>query len=291
MGVVGSLFVVLRVKQWVKNTLLFLPLVVSGSSIDFKVVLIGFSGFLLFSITASFGYALNDAKDRDKDVFHVEKINRVSAWSFFSSRNLAYVYLALFSLAVVIAIFLVRASVSLSFFAVLLIYLSMTSMYSLYLKRIPILEMFIVSSGFLYRVVAGGLLFDLLISSWLLLVTATSALYLVSLKRLAEFRSPIDNKHKRVVISNYNLPFLTATPTVFLSMTIVFYCLWAFTVPSNTVYTQFSVIPFVYALMQVFLQSNKLSTVSLEDAITKDLSVVVSGILLVSLVWIGVMLK
>jgi decaprenyl-phosphate phosphoribosyltransferase len=283
-----DLFTLLRAKQWVKNSLLFLPLLTSGTQISVEMFQKGLGGAFFFSIVASFGYMFNDARDRKVDVFHPQKRSRVLASMSFNRKHLSGVF-------GVLGIFLVALgfvnSLSLLFYLNVLAYFVLTNFYTFYFKRIPVAEMFFVASGFVLRVVAGGSLFGITISSWLLLVTAASSMFLVSLKRLAEFNSSLDSSSKREVLLKYNSHFLNAIPIVFLTIAIMAYCLWAFTHKNSSIYTELSTIPFTFALMQIFLKSEKLEVLGLEDMIMKDASITFSGLILMISVYLGVLVN
>lgn len=114
---------------------------------------------------------------------------------------------------------------------------------------------------------------------------------LVSIKRLAEFNSSLDDGDKRVVLQKYNFQFLSALPIVFVTISIMVYCLWAFTSVNNSILTELSTIAFTFAWMRLFLQSQKLEESGLEDVILKDFSIVMSGVILLLSVYLGVAIK
>jgi 4-hydroxybenzoate polyprenyltransferase len=89
---INNIFIVLRAKQWVKNLLLFLPFVASGSQITLDVVQRALIGFILFSAVSSFGYFLNDLKDRELDALHPQKKFRVQASASFTKSQLLLIY-------------------------------------------------------------------------------------------------------------------------------------------------------------------------------------------------------
>jgi decaprenyl-phosphate phosphoribosyltransferase len=287
---ISNIFIVLRAKQWVKNLLLFLPLTASGNEITLDVIQKAIVGFLLFSSVASFGYILNDLKDRKIDALHPQKKLRVLATASFTNTQLSFIYSALLISTLSLSLAFLN-SLNLQFYFILVTYFVMTNLYTFYFKTVPIIEMFLVASGFVFRVIAGGSLFGITVSSWLLLVTASSSMLLVSMKRLAEFNSSLDKGDKRVVLLKYNLQFLSAIPIIFMTISIMAYCLWAFTSVNNSTLTELSIIPFSFALMRLFLQSQKLEESGLEDVIVKDFSIVISGFILLATVYLGVAIK
>jgi 4-hydroxybenzoate polyprenyltransferase len=285
-----NICIVLRAKQWVKNLLLFLPLAASGNQITVDVIQKAVVGFLLFSSVASFGYILNDFKDRKIDALHPQKKLRVLASASFTNIQLLIIYAALLISTLSLSTAFLD-TISAQFYFTITAYFLVTNLYSFYFKAVPVIEMFLVASGFVFRVIAGGSLFGITISSWLLLVTAASSMFLVSMKRLAEFNSSLDQRDKRIVLLKYNFQFLSAIPIVFFTISIIAYCLWAFTSESNSILREFSTIPFAFALMRLFLQSQKLEESGLEDVIVKDFSIVASGLILLVSVYLGVVIK
>lgn len=285
---VKNLLALVRMKQWVKNLLLLLPFVTSGSPLSVEAFLKGLGGVFFFSIVASFAYIINDFRDRKIDAFHPQKRSRVLASSSFN----AFQFLLIYAFLLISLLSLAYAnSLGAKFYLTVLAYFVLTNLYTIYFKKIPLVEMFFVASGFVLRVVAGGLLFGITISSWLLLVTAASSMFLVSLKRLAELNSPLHASHKRVVLMKYNLQFLNAISIGFFTIAIMAYCLWAFTSVEFSIYTQLSTIPFTFALMRLFLESAKLEDLGLEDIILRDFSMFLSGLLLITSVFLGVQIK
>ena len=172
---------ILRPHQWLKNLLLLFPPFLGGAlhRID------SFTSFILplisFSLAASCIYIVNDLLDRQQDVHHPQKCKRPIAAGQISFHT------ALFYAAVVLGVALLAAwQVSLHFLIVVIVYLSISLAYSLKLKKIPIVEMFCVVSGFLLRLYAGGSAFQVKLSDWLVLSVFLLALFLVAGKRLGE---------------------------------------------------------------------------------------------------------
>ena len=290
LNTINNVLIVVRAKQWVKNLLLFLPFVASGNQITPEIAQTAVVGFLLFCGVASFGYILNDLRDRKLDALHPQKKLRVQASASFTNVQLFTIYGVLLIATLSLSLAFLN-SLEPQFYFTMVVYFVITNLYTFYFKNVPIIEMFFVASGFVFRVIAGGALFNITISSWLLLVTAASSMFLVSVKRLAEFNISLEASHKRVVLIKYNFQFLSAIPIMFSAISITGYCLWAFTNVNKSILTELSTIPFAFAIMRLFLQSQKLEESDLEDVVMKDFSILISGLIVMVSVYLGVAIK
>jgi len=171
----------LRVRQWVKNTLLFVPLLTAFEFLDIsKVFLIG-SGFLAFSLVASGTYILNDIWDLDADRAHPRKCKRP-----FASGEIPIIHgIAIAGFLLIVAAG-IAASLSHSFFLVLLTYFIMTSVYSIFLKEYVLVDILMLSFLYTLRIIAGATVIGVALSSWLLAFSMFLFLSLSLIKRCAE---------------------------------------------------------------------------------------------------------
>lgn len=172
----------LRLYQWVKNSLLFVPLLAaheftSGTPLGLTIL-----GFLSFSLAASSAYLLNDLLDLDADRAHPRKSQRPLA-----AGRLPLLYgMALIPLLLGLALALAWW-VSLPFFLVLLLYYSLTLSYSFWLKRLMLIDVLCLALLYTIRVLAGGSISeDVFVSHWLLAFSAFLFLSLAFIKRYAE---------------------------------------------------------------------------------------------------------
>jgi decaprenyl-phosphate phosphoribosyltransferase len=212
----------IRVKQWVKNGFLFIPLFFSGDLFNFSLITDLSLGFLAFSFMASTVYILNDYRDIEADKIHPAKKNRPLA-SGKVSKTEAIVLLCLFLvLGSSLALF-----VKIKFAFVLGIYFVMNVMYSLGLKKIAILDMIIISIGFVLRIKAGGVIADIAISQWLMVMVFLLALFLAIAKRrddiVLKMEQGID---LRKSVKNYNIEFLNSILTLISGIVIVAYLMY-----------------------------------------------------------------
>jgi 4-hydroxybenzoate polyprenyltransferase len=176
-----SVIKLLRPKHWLKNLLIFFPPFLGGLLSHPMLLRQGLLPFICFCFASSAIYVFNDIQDREKDRHHPVKKNRPLASGKISITT-AY-FLSLFLLAA--AIFL-GYSISLNFFLLLLSYIVLFVLYSLKLKEIALVDVFIIATGFILRIYAGGIAFQVWISEWLFLCVFLLAIFLSIGKRYSE---------------------------------------------------------------------------------------------------------
>ncbi len=169
----------IRVHQWVKNLLIFIPAILSLKPfVDLLEVLV--SGFFAFSFIASAFYILNDLFDIESDRVHHSKKHRAFASGSLSINQGFFIFIFLIVAAILISFSLPQA------FQLLLLYAVATFTYSKYLKKLVILDILTLSSLYLLRVITGGALVEITISNWLLTFSVFFFLFLASVKRWVE---------------------------------------------------------------------------------------------------------
>jgi 4-hydroxybenzoate polyprenyltransferase len=170
----------IRVHQWVKNLLIFIPAILS-----LKPLIGGggnlVSGFFAFSFIASAFYILNDLFDIEHDRVHHSKKKRSFASGSLSIGLGFFIFILLIASALLISIRLPQA-----FQLLLFLYAFITLTYSKYLKNLVILDILTLSSLYILRLIAGGALADITVSNWLLTFSVFFFLFLASLKRWVE---------------------------------------------------------------------------------------------------------
>lgn len=175
----------IRVHQWVKNLLIFIPAILSLKPfVDLLEVLV--SGFFAFSFIASAFYILNDLFDIENDRVHHSKKNRAFASGSLSINQGFFIFIFLIVAAILISISLPQA-----FQLLLLLYAVATFTYSKYLKKFVILDILTLSSLYLLRVITGGALVEINISNWLLTFSVFFFLFLASVKRWVELNTEV----------------------------------------------------------------------------------------------------
>lgn len=220
----GKYLKLIRVKHYLKNALLFIPLFFNGVMFlcDANVYVRLIFGFLAFSCIASFVYVLNDIKDREKDRLHPTKKNRPIANGSISVGKALVLAAFLFLLAISFAL----ATGKYQTIIYIILYCVLNICYSMGLKNKPILDIVILVSGFLLRVVYGAALADIEVSAWMYLTIITGAAYMGLGKRRKELESQQDGT-TRNVLKYYTYGFLDKYMYMCLTLTIMFFALWA----------------------------------------------------------------
>lgn len=175
------IFKELRIYQWLKNLLLFLPILLAH---EFELILYFdlFIAFIAFSLTASSVYIFNDLLDLESDRSHPEKKNRPLA----SGKLSIITGFFLFPVLLIVSFTFAYFFGDIELFIFLSIYFAVTTAYSVALKKIYILDLVILSSLYTLRLVAGGVIVDIPLSSWLINFSIFLFLSLASLKRYTE---------------------------------------------------------------------------------------------------------
>lgn len=172
----------LRLHQWAKNALIFVPLLTSHSYTDAHRVTLALVAFLAFGLCASGHYLLNDLLDLPADRVHPRKCLRPLA-----SGDLALPYGVAGAIAIpVLAFSLSILALPVAFTAALLVYFALTNLYSFYLKRVSTADVVTLALLYTIRVVAGATAITVVLSSWLLAFSVFMFVSLAYLKRYIE---------------------------------------------------------------------------------------------------------
>jgi decaprenyl-phosphate phosphoribosyltransferase len=215
-------FRLLRPQQWVKNLFVFLPAFFAGRIANLTLLSQTLVAFISLCLLASAIYTLNDVTDRESDRSHPTKRNRPIASGRVSVR--AALGLA-FSLCM--AGFAMAGGLGLSVLALAGLYLAFNLAYSLGLKHIPVLDIFIVSVGYVIRVFVGGVVDDVPISIWIVIMTFLLALFLALGKRRDDVLIFNESGAKtRKAIDGYTLPFIDSAMMVMAAVNIVSYIMY-----------------------------------------------------------------
>ena len=210
----------IRIKHYLKNFLVFAPLLFSGNFFEVTLLLKTLLSFIAFSFTASVVYIINDIRDVEKDKLHPIKKERPIASGKVSKKEGIILAILLFIISIFINWNISTSPIS---FIILLSYLLINIAYSFGLKNLPIIDILILSIGFLLRVFYGAVILNLNVSNWLYLTILSISFYLGLGKR----RNEIDkSKNSRKVLEHYNRNFLDKNMYMCLALTIIFYSLW-----------------------------------------------------------------
>lgn len=239
----------MRVKHYIKNFLVLVPLACSGKLLHSEKLTMAVFAFLSFCLLSSAIYCINDIADVEKDRKHPTKCKRPIAAGDISVKA-----------AIVFAGCLIGFSVlfnSLCFHPLssllLLAYFLINVGYSFGLKNVPLLDIMLLVSGFVIRVLYGSVVTDIHISNWLYLVVMAGAFYLGLGKRRNEYKK-LGSGETREVIGRYPLSFLDANMNMFMGLMIVFYALWTVDERTIAVYNGNRLIWTVPFVMLIFMK-------------------------------------
>lgn len=243
----------IRPKHWIKNLFLLIPVFFAGSLFQIERIEILGLGMIAFCLIASAVYIINDLKDIEVDRIHPLKKERPLASGAVSKSKAS---LLLFTFILV--------GLSLSywlnpiFFYLVCVYLALNVAYSFGLKNISIVDLFIVSLGFLIRIYSGGILAGVEVSHWLAIMILLLSLFLVLAKRRDDI--VLQAKSQAVIrktSSSYNLEFINACLTIFAAVIVVSYIMYTVSPEVvdrfNSPYL-FATTPFVIAGIMRYLQ-------------------------------------
>jgi 4-hydroxybenzoate polyprenyltransferase len=220
-----KIFISMRPLQWIKNLFIFFPIIFSGVLFNKLIFLEAINTFFVFSIVSSAVYMFNDIIDFKADNQHPIKMLRPIP-SRQVSIKLAYIVIFLLLAG---SFFISLLFINIYISIILFIYVILNVSYSLLLKKIVILDAFIIAIGFVLRMLTGTVIATTPPSPWILLTTFFLALFISFGKRLAEIKElgNISLKH-RVVLKNYSVFMLEHIISTLMSIIIVCYSLYTF---------------------------------------------------------------
>lgn len=232
----------LRPKQWIKNSFLFLPMFFGGELFSIRCWINSLCGAFIFALASSAIYAFNDARDVEADRNHPKKCKRPVASGKISTKT-AFLISALLALTAVILSTITPISlhtpnftpdhseiIRLRIGAIIIIsgYIFINIAYSLGLKNISILDVMIVSVGFVLRLAMGGIVCNIILSPWIIVMVFLLALFLAFAKRrddLVIARS--SGISPRSSSADYNIPFLNQTLAILAAVLMIGYIMYA----------------------------------------------------------------
>lgn len=229
----NRMLTIARPHQWVKNLLLLFPPFFAGSVFEPSVLSKVLPSLLSFSLIASCSYIINDIKDVEADRNHDSKKSRAIASGEISVSSASVLALSLLVFALTVSL-----GVPGYFWLYLIAYLIISLSYTFFLKDVVILDIFLISLGFLIRVVAGGEAFRTPVSNWLLLTVFMVALFLATGKRLGELIDLGGNaQNHRKSLAEYTPSFLEGILWFSASAALVTYSLYTIEQRTGLFYT------------------------------------------------------
>lgn len=268
-----------RPTQWSKNLLVFAAPGALGVLNQWEPLWKSLVVFIAFCLVASGTYYWNDIKDVAQDRLHPKKKNRPIASGDIPLGVARAVGTGLLVGGPLLAL-LVRPQAG----AVLALYAVLTLGYSTRLKHVPLLDLAIVSSGFVLRAMAGAAATTTPMSNWFVLCVTFGSFFIVTGKRFAELLELGDSAgDTRASLKSYTLDFLRQLLVISCTATVLTYCLWAFEnatnnneiVPLHGV----SIVPMVLALLRYLMVLEKGGGGAPEEVFMRDRTIQVYGLI------------
>ena len=238
----------LRPRQWVKNVLVLAAPIAAGTATEADVLLPVALAFVVFCMAASGIYLVNDAMDVEADRAHPTKRFRPIAAGVLPV-----------SIAYGMAVVLLAGAIGLSFLAnwqlavVMGVYIVIQLAYCFGLKHQAVIDICIVSSGFLLRAIAGGVAAEIDLSQWFLLMMAFGSLFMAAGKRYADLQLAEKTGAKiRKSLESYTMTYLRFVWTMAATTLVLCYGLWAFQQDAikGTNWYAISMVPFTIAVLR-----------------------------------------
>ena len=221
----------LRIKHYIKNGLILLPLFFSGELQNAQKIYVICWALVSFCCLSSFVYIINDLLDVKKDRKHSKKRKRPIASYMIKPYEAIILAIVLLGATIFINLYLIKPTLlSLSLLG---IYTVLNFLYSLIFKKIPIIDVYVLSCCYLLRLLYGGSVVGVGISKWLYLTVLCASLYIGLGKRRNEIKQ--ESQETRQVNKFYSYNFLDKNMYACMVLSMAFYSLWAIDVKSSDI--------------------------------------------------------
>lgn len=265
----------LRPRQWLKNVLVGAAPLAAAEIFAPAVLLTTVLSFVVFCAASSGVYLVNDLLDVEADRAHPEKRYRPIAAGEVSKRTAFAAGLLLLIGAPIAGYFIAPA-----FAAVVLLYEALQISYCLWFKHVPVVDLVLVSSGFLLRSIAGAVAVSIVPSQWFLLVASFGSLFMVAGKRYSEKHSlEHSGGATRKSLEEYSLSYLRFVWSVSAGLSLVAYSLWAFELGDllSNIIPALSIVPFSMAILRYAYSVDKGVAGAPEDIVLADRQLQILG--------------
>ncbi|GAA2626644.1 decaprenyl-phosphate phosphoribosyltransferase [Streptomyces vastus] len=271
-GLLRGLFWAARPRQWVKNILVVAAPAAAGDLFSHHAFTQVALCFVLFTTCAAAVYLINDARDADADRAHPVKRHRPIAAGQVPVPLAYAVGAALAVVAPAGAVVLCSPATA----ALLIAYLGMQLAYCVSLKHVLVVDLVVVTSGFLMRAMIGGVALGIPLSRWFLITTGFGALFMVAAKRYSEaVRMAGKAGATRALLTEYTTGYLRFVWQLAAGVAVLGYCLWALEeggLPHTGVlpWRQLSMAAFVLAVLRYAVFADRGSAGEPEEVVLRD---------------------
>ncbi|NEZ74305.1 decaprenyl-phosphate phosphoribosyltransferase [Clostridium botulinum] len=273
---IKGVIALMRPKQWIKNFFVFAAIIFSGNLTNEIILKNNIITFILFCLTSSTIYILNDIVDLEKDKKHPEKKNRpLPSGRVSKSTAIIMNIVILFTV-----LFCSYKFVDYKIMYIYLLYIVMNIFYCFKLKNVVILDVMVITFGFVLRMESGSLATKVSVSPWLFLCTILLSLFLALNKRKSEIITLKDNRGShRKILEEYSVELIDNMLTIVTPSILISYCIYTFSSVQSKrmMYT----IPFVlYGIFRYqYLMNNHNLGGKPEDVFGKDKPFLVNMVL------------
>ncbi|AGK97465.1 decaprenyl-phosphate phosphoribosyltransferase [Clostridium pasteurianum] len=280
-----QIFKLMRPKQWIKNFFVFAAMIFSGKFTDLHIFIINIFVFAMFCLVSSCVYILNDLVDVNKDRQHPEKKNRPIA-----SGKVTKLQAIIAEIILLILVFTICYKIDLKLLVVFLLYFIINIFYSFKLKNVVIIDVMIITFGFVLRVESGSVATNVQLSPWMILCTILISLFMSLNKRKSEIITLKDTSgnHRRI-LDEYSVDLIENMLTIVTPSILIAYCLYTFSSIQSR--TMMLTIPFVlYGIFRYqYLMMKRNIGGKPEDVFQKDIpfliNVILWGITVISIIY------
>ncbi|MBK5276965.1 MAG: decaprenyl-phosphate phosphoribosyltransferase [Desulfuromonadales bacterium] len=275
-------FRLLRIHQWLKNLMLFFPPFLGGTFFSDCLVPRALLPFIAFCTASSATYILNDLFDKENDRHHPEKRTRPIA-----SGGVSAVPALLLVAVLLVCSVLLAWNVSSMFLLMLAVYFVVSLAYSVKLKEIVLVDIFCISAGFLLRLQAGGVAFNVPISEWLFLSVFLLSVFLSTGKRLAEKQrlGDVEHHHRKALLA-YPKGFLDGIMYMTGSAVLVTYAMYV--ISRHSPLLLYSVPLCCFGLLRYILRVQTGKGGDPTESLTQDVPLLIVGVVWAFLVGWGI---
>ncbi|GAQ51567.1 decaprenyl-phosphate phosphoribosyltransferase [Streptomyces acidiscabies] len=277
-GVLLGLLVTARPKQWVKNVLVVAAPAAAGRLLSWHAASQLALVFALFTACAAAVYLVNDARDADADRAHpTKRLRPVAAGQV--PVPLAYAVGGLLAASgPLLALGLTTPGVA----ALLAAYVAMQLAYCVSLKHVLVVDLVVVSTGFLMRATAGGLALGIPLSRWFLITTGFGALFMVAAKRYSEAVQMAGTAGAtRALLTEYTTGYLRFVWQLAAGVAVLGYCLWALeggAHASAVPWRQLSMVAFILAVLRYAVFADRGTAGEPEEVVLGDRALALIGV-------------
>ncbi|CAB1243904.1 decaprenyl-phosphate phosphoribosyltransferase [Clostridium sp. MT-14] len=278
----------MRPKQWIKNFFVFAAVIFSGNFLRLDLLKVNVITFVLFCITSSIIYILNDIVDVEKDRCHPDKRKRPLPSGRISKSAAVILDVILF----ISIVYFSCTFLNVKILSVYLTYIIVNILYSFVLKNLVIIDVMTIAFGFVLRVASGSLATGVEVSPWLILCTVLLSLFLGLNKRKSEIITLKDkSSSSRKILEKYSVKNIDKMLTIVNPSVLMAYCLYTFS--STQSRTMMFTIPFVlYGIFRYeYLMDRKNIGGKPEDVFERDIPFLINILLWIVIVIIIIYLK